>query len=278
MNDVKKLLLNLLITVDKILMESQIEYFTIAGALLGMKRYGGFIPWDDDIDIAIFREDYEKTVSVLKNKLPNGIKIILPDDDGYCQEYPKVVYVNNIGVISEVALDIFVLDNTKKNDNLIRFFQDKIIKLIYFTKYYKQKNENGEKYKPKSKLANFVLKIISKLKYKTLNKVLKKTMEFRKKSNTNLCINWGSCFDYHTQVIDKNVFRPASIGTFEKISVNVPNDVHEFLKNNYGPDYMTPPPEGKRHNHNVSLIGCEDVDMITIDETIFLAKQKTESN
>lgn len=274
MNDVKKLLLNLLITVDKILLESQIEYFTIAGALLGMKRYGGFIPWDDDIDIAIFREDYEKTVSVLNDKLPNGIKIILPDDVDYCHEYPKVVYVNNIGVISEVALDIFILDNTKKNDNLIRFLQDKIIKLIYFTKYYKQKNENGVKYKPKSKLANLVLKIFSKVKYKTLNKMLKRTMEFRKKSNTNLCINWGSCFDYRTQVMKKDIFTPVTKGCFEGICVLIPNNTDKFLENNYGPDYMTPPPEGKRYNHNVSLIGCEDVDMLTIDETIFLARQK----
>jgi phosphorylcholine metabolism protein LicD len=59
---VQLLQLQLLIEIDRLCKVNNLTYYIIAGTLLGAVRHGGFIPWDSDIDIAMFREDYEKLI------------------------------------------------------------------------------------------------------------------------------------------------------------------------------------------------------------------------
>ena len=66
-------MLNILIEVDKICRKHKIEYFLDSGTLLGAVRHGGFIPWDDDLDIAIRREDWHKLRIALQNELPANL-------------------------------------------------------------------------------------------------------------------------------------------------------------------------------------------------------------
>ena len=65
-----KVMLDIAEEVDRICRKHDINYFLIAGSLLGAVRHKGFIPWDDDLDIALFREDYEKLEKVLPKELP----------------------------------------------------------------------------------------------------------------------------------------------------------------------------------------------------------------
>ena len=61
--------LEMLTEFDRICRKYEIEYFIIAGTLLGAVRHGGFIPWDDDVDVAMKREEYEKFCKICGKEL-----------------------------------------------------------------------------------------------------------------------------------------------------------------------------------------------------------------
>src|SRR5690554_1871247 len=64
-------LLEMLIQVDRICKKHNIRYWLDGGWALGAVRHGGFIPWDDDVDIALLRDDYLKLISILPDELPD---------------------------------------------------------------------------------------------------------------------------------------------------------------------------------------------------------------
>lgn len=64
----RKVELNILSTIAKICDENNLKYFMCGGTMLGAIRHKGFIPWDDDIDIMLLRNDYEKLVNILKKQ------------------------------------------------------------------------------------------------------------------------------------------------------------------------------------------------------------------
>ena len=72
-----KIQLNMLIEFDKVCRNNNIKYILDAGTLLGAIRHKGFIPWDDDIDVRMLRDDYEKFCVVANKELPDKmIKVI----------------------------------------------------------------------------------------------------------------------------------------------------------------------------------------------------------
>ena len=78
-------MLEILKIVDGICRKHKISYWLSSGTLLGAVRHGGFVPWDDDLDIEMLREDYLKLIPILKKELPNNLIL----QDGEVEEkYP----------------------------------------------------------------------------------------------------------------------------------------------------------------------------------------------
>ena len=63
----KLLMLEILLDFDKVCRNNGIRYSLAYGTLLGAVRHQGFIPWDDDIDVIVFRADYEKLIQILNS-------------------------------------------------------------------------------------------------------------------------------------------------------------------------------------------------------------------
>ena len=71
--------LKLLKEVDRICRKYKIKYALDSGTLLGAIRHGGFIPWDDDVDVVMTRSNYEKFLKVVRRELSEGMTFVEPD-------------------------------------------------------------------------------------------------------------------------------------------------------------------------------------------------------
>lgn len=113
-------LLEMLKWFDEFCRKNNLSYYLLCGTMLGAARHQGFIPWDDDIDVGLFRNDYERLINLMKGKQECGKYIIeAPDSENedYCYPYAKI-YDSSTTLIEHYAvplkrgifLDIFPLD------------------------------------------------------------------------------------------------------------------------------------------------------------------------
>lgn len=114
-------MLSILEFVDKVCRKYHINYWLSSGTLLGAVRHGGFIPWDDDLDIEMLKADYKKLMKVLPNELPDNLVIqTAHTDKDYVAPYSKlretdssISEVNRIGrnyKYNGIYIDIFYLE------------------------------------------------------------------------------------------------------------------------------------------------------------------------
>ncbi len=115
----QSVLLDMLVSLDKVCRENGIRYTLAYGTLLGAVRHKGFIPWDDDIDVSMPRPDYEKLYALYKEgKISFGKHYLLADDRGEHAEYPFLKLMDDRYSVRSrthievpfVYLDIFPVD------------------------------------------------------------------------------------------------------------------------------------------------------------------------
>ena len=249
--------LEILTEVDRICRKENIKYFLYYGTLLGAVRHGGFIPWDDDIDIVLLREDYDKLMECLKTEL--GEKFWLQNldtDENYWLPYAKVrkkgtvyreIFMDNVpDEKSGVWIDIFPLDNMPRSKRKIKL-ENFILNIINCNLRVRALNMKISSISRRYRPFVWALNIFTK---KKIIKMQDKRMRKHNKKDTGIvlyaCTQLNSYKDF---MIKKDLFKSAEI-SFEGKKFFAPQDYDTVLKHLYG-DYMTPPPEDKRIPHNI---------------------------
>ena len=128
--------------VDRICKKYNLEYFLWDGSMIGAVRHKGYIPWDDDLDIAMKRPDYIKFMSVLAQEMPEGYRICsMYNDPDWCDTFSRVVNTDHIPLSEEkkkefydcpfsVGVDIFPLDLIPRDKELAQVQRD-LLNLAY---------------------------------------------------------------------------------------------------------------------------------------------------
>lgn len=238
-----------------------IKYFIIAGTLLGAVRHGGFIPWDDDMDIGMLREDYEKFLKVAKTELGGDFFLQTPETDkNYGLPFAKIL-LNGTVLVEATAgsdakkgifVDVFPFDSVpesddgKENHNKKTYFYKRLLlaKLNYNVC---AKNDYVKR------AVYFALKVMSAFySHDKLVKKLESEITRYNNSKTEDIVNIGGAYGYKKETIKADWVRDTVEIPFEDMTISAPVDYIKYLETFYG-DYMTPPPEDKRYNrHSVT--------------------------
>lgn len=250
--DVKAIELEILKNIDAICKKYQIKYYLVYGTLIGAIRHKGFIPWDDDIDICMKREDYEKFISVFsKENLEQYRLLHTSTDSAYFYEFAKVVdvrtKVSSIGVDDipneGVWVDIFPLDSVAKYRKLQRL-------LIQICMVFRIMSVYSEFPSHKRSYLFYPLWLIArcvgfKLPLKITDWLSKKGKGKDYLGYIASMSTTGSKYCYPVNWFEKTVEVE-----FEGFKFPAPKKYHEYLTSQYG-DYMQLPTEDKRVAHPV---------------------------
>lgn len=133
--EVQSIQLVLMKKLHQFLAEEKIPYYLIAGSALGAVRHKGFIPWDDDIDIGLFRRDYERFLQVA-NRFDPTYEIINSRNANNCDFSLTRIYfpdtmidipsIKNTVLDKRLYMDIFPLDNVPDDEIELQSYEEKI--------------------------------------------------------------------------------------------------------------------------------------------------------
>ena len=254
MNELQKIEYELLKQFIDISEKLGVTYYLVCGSALGAVKYNGFIPWDDDVDVALPRADYERFISEAQKYLPEHIFLQnYQTDPSFTHIYSKLRASNTTYIEKAVAhlpinhgvyIDVFPLDGypKRKFDKMNMEMQKKVYQLQISCVYKFKRSLKG------------------KILYK-VGRVLgwhKRTAIILKKYNT--CIskfpcnraeiicnhgNWQGKLEY----APKEQYGEGAWAMFEGLRVRVPEKYDEYLTQKYG-DWRADPPESEKVGHH----------------------------
>lgn len=252
--------LKVLFEIDRMCKENDINYFLVYGSLLGAVRHQGFIPWDDDIDIGMLREDYEKFIKLAPHKLESNYSLhCFEVDDDYWLPFAKVrkkntlfneKLIEHLKVDKGIGVDIFSFDHVSEKLMFLAKLKATIVRNI--SNIILVKKRVLSKKEIRHKFFSFLLL----LPVKSLFKIQKFLMTREKDSNSTYISSYTGTYKFHKECLKREVFLPLKRMKFENFDAPVMNNPDAYLTSIYG-DYMKLPPKEKRINHCVVEISFD---------------------
>lgn len=249
-NELKLIQLDILKHVHSFCVDNNIRYTMAYGTLLGAVRHKGYIPWDNDIDIAMLRKDFERFIAEYKDE--TFVLYELRTDSDCDISYAKV-YDNRTMLVEHldsknigVNIDVFPIDDLYDDYN-------KSIKEFNSFRWYKiQKMIKGRK---PSHLTTWWKRMIYWIGKKVMvgislrgvcEIISQKAMKKRDEDSEYVSLLTGISLDYKSNIMHRNVYDSIELMKFEDTYFYGLKHFDEYLTICYGCDYMQLPPEEKR--------------------------------
>ncbi|MDE6523352.1 MAG: LicD family protein [Muribaculaceae bacterium] len=244
-------MLDMLKYIDKICQENGIKYWLSSGSCLGAVRHRGFIPWDDDVDIELQRQDYRKLINVLsKENHPQFILQTDKNDPNYLHPYAKLRDLHSI-VKENNNNDI----NNKYNGCFIDIF---CIEPSYSKKLWKICGGFWNKLiLPQALIKNPLIRrfLIGILRFSFLNiifPIIRTGNLFYKTKKLRHCLGCGFIKERY-----KDDIKEVQYVLFEEYTLPVPQNYDHYLRCLYGIDYNNLPDLDNITNH---IVKCYFID------------------
>lgn len=236
-------MLEMLKFVDSVCKKNNIPYWLDSGTLLGAIRHHAFIPWDDDIDIGMMRNDFSKFIRAVEKE--NNTQYILQtrkSDPGFYGDWPvlrdtKSEYIlpnksHNIKKYRGVQIDIFLFE--KRTSRYLLGWS------VFFWNQKFNQIEHGSLFWAKT-IDVFCNQILYPF-WRILGKIFFSDKIIRKSYGINSNI----------EITNEDLF-PLKKELFEDCYFSIPNNYKKCLEQFFGNDYMEIPPEKKRVWHSINV-------------------------
>lgn len=249
---IKKLHTEILCIMDeihRICIENNITYYVSYGSLLGAIRHKGFIPWDDDLDITMPRDDFKKFLTIGLQKIASPFEIKWIDTDKrYLRLFAKVCNRDTLFqedgydfISNGIFVDVFPLDYSTSYSKAVERRRREIM-FLHNIIWHKIRNHCSIKYWP-SRLLGMILSnaAITRI-------IVRRSESFSKKGKshyTNFCTPYGA----KRETMPIEWFGEGKLSVFEDRQYMIPVHSELILQNIYGVNYMELPPENKRKTH-----------------------------
>ncbi|MDR0321284.1 MAG: LicD family protein [Treponema sp.] len=260
----RTVLLELLDEFVRVCEENNLTYFLVYGTLLGAVRHKGFIPWDDDIDVMMLRNDYEKFVDIY-DKINNTKYYLLSNrcsitSPHHYRTFAKFCKKDTVFAESEKNPDAYtgIWIDIKPFDNCIRSLLVPQRKLISFTRQAYILRNNIDI--PKAKIKKVIIRLIFFIFPKQLLFILSnKFFTLFNKFNTRYISSFSGLCGYKKETHRYDTIFPLTKLEFEGKQYCVPGNWDIYLTHYYG-NYMELPPIEQRVTHKPFYIIFENVE------------------
>lgn len=247
--------------VVRICREHDLKYYMLGGTMLGAIRHKGFIPWDDDIDLGMPREDYEKFLQVAPKELSPHLKVVNYRNDPNFMYYITRILDTETRVVEErignenkythASIDIFPVDGTPNNALLRKVY---FFRVLYhralMSLCYKDSIDRKRKRGGAEKALLWVMERIPVEKMTTPYKQkckIDKLLRSQKVEGSKYIGNIMGAYRTR-EIVPAEYYGEGKLYDFEDIQLVGMDMYHEYLTYTYG-DYMQLPPEDKRKTH-----------------------------
>ena len=255
LNEIKKTSFDILLEFKRFCDSNGITYFLSNGTLLGAVKYKGFIPWDDDVDVLVPRNDYDRLIRLYKDNAKYRLYSVERCAD-FKYTFAKLCDTTTIkeennldnGIKLGIGIDVFPLDfwqdelvNAKKQ---VKFIQRKI-EGLNFSKMNYTSGKNILRSAVKMILI-FAAKTVGSKRY--LDEIITEATSCREKGSKYMgCVAWPIYGE--KEIIPSDVFKEMVTVEFEGIEFSAPSGFDLYLRSLYG-DYKKDPPPEKQVSHH----------------------------